>query len=201
MLSMSINQTVLDYSVSVTLLWSTLPSVSFTRLLLTDLNLYWNTCVGYFNSSVAAHQIPHISFTPLHSKGYWRKWIKLNLFIMMHNAVICQLIARFPAYTQLQPQPYLRLHYYLLITDYNFSHRIHHFSFGDSAGGRVNPLDGDDKVTNNGRVVMVFNNLNCHIELLSCLSIWPMTIQLHWFHLPKYIIAIISNDNISAKVS
>lgn len=90
---------------------------------------------------------------------------------MMHNAVICQLIARFPAYTQLQPQPYLRLHYYLLITDYNFSHRIHHFSFGDSAGGRVNPLDGDDKVTNNGRVVMVFNNLNCHIELLSCLSI------------------------------
>jgi len=32
-------------------------------------------------------------------------------------------------------------------TNTNFSHRVHHLSFGDDAGGRVNPLDGDNKIT------------------------------------------------------
>jgi hypothetical protein len=32
-------------------------------------------------------------------------------------------------------------------TDYNFSHRILHFSFGDRIGGIVNPLEGEEKIT------------------------------------------------------
>lgn len=34
-------------------------------------------------------------------------------------------------------------------TDYNFSHRIDHFSFGERHGGIVNPLDGEEQVTKN----------------------------------------------------
>ena len=36
-------------------------------------------------------------------------------------------------------------------TDYNFSHRIHHFSFGDTALGRIHPLDGDEHITDTGK--------------------------------------------------
>lgn len=31
--------------------------------------------------------------------------------------------------------------------DYNFSHRIIHFSFGERAAGVVNPLEGEEKLT------------------------------------------------------
>ncbi|ELU08142.1 hypothetical protein CAPTEDRAFT_19918 [Capitella teleta] len=33
-------------------------------------------------------------------------------------------------------------------SDYNFTHRIEHFSFGDKVSGRINPLDGEEKNTN-----------------------------------------------------
>jgi len=38
----------------------------------------------------------------------------------------------------------------------NFSHRIHHFSFGDSRVGIINPLDGDEKVTSNNHVSYIY---------------------------------------------
>lgn len=37
------------------------------------------------------------------------------------------------------------------LSDYNFSHRIDHFSFGDEAGGIIYPLDGSEIVTSFGK--------------------------------------------------
>ena len=34
----------------------------------------------------------------------------------------------------------------------NFSHRIDRFSFGDPHGSIIQPLEGDEKVTDNGKV-------------------------------------------------
>jgi len=33
------------------------------------------------------------------------------------------------------------------VVDYNFSHRIINFSFGEPVAGMVNPLEGDEKLT------------------------------------------------------
>lgn len=39
---------------------------------------------------------------------------------------------------------------------YNFSHRIHHLSFGDSRVGIINPLDGDEEITHNSNKPLYF---------------------------------------------
>lgn len=36
---------------------------------------------------------------------------------------------------------------HIYASDYNFTHRIDHFSFGDVSGGVINPLDGEEQVT------------------------------------------------------
>ncbi|KAF6018051.1 ERGIC2 [Bugula neritina] len=41
------------------------------------------------------------------------------------------------------------IHINMYFIDYNFSHRIHHLSFGDAAYGRIHPLDGDEHITPN----------------------------------------------------
>ena len=43
--------------------------------------------------------------------------------------------------------------FHFFLTEYNFSHRIDHFSFGPKAPGLVSPLDGEMKVTQNGEFV------------------------------------------------
>lgn len=45
------------------------------------------------------------------------------------------------------PDGHIHLPAFILPSSYNFSHRIHHFSFGDSSAGIINPLDGDEKIT------------------------------------------------------
>ena len=40
-----------------------------------------------------------------------------------------------------------------MVSEHNFSHRIHHFSFGDSAAGRIHPLDGDERITENSKYI------------------------------------------------
>uniref|UniRef100_A0A023F2D1 Putative copii vesicle protein n=1 Tax=Triatoma infestans TaxID=30076 RepID=A0A023F2D1_TRIIF len=49
---------------------------------------------------------------------------------------------------QLPYNEHIHLPAFILPSSYNFSHRIHHFSFGDSSAGIINPLDGDEKITN-----------------------------------------------------
>jgi len=41
-----------------------------------------------------------------------------------------------------------------LVSDYNFSHRIMHFSYGSPTSGVVNPLDGEEKVTTASRFLI-----------------------------------------------
>ena len=43
--------------------------------------------------------------------------------------------------------------FFFFFADYNFSHRIDHFSFGDPVSGIIYPLDGTLAVTNNGEFV------------------------------------------------
>lgn len=45
------------------------------------------------------------------------------------------------------PKGHAHLAMMLKTTDYNFTHRIDHFSFGDVSGGVINPLDGEEQVT------------------------------------------------------
>jgi hypothetical protein len=37
--------------------------------------------------------------------------------------------------------------------DYNFSHRIIHFSFGHPVGGIINPLEGEEKLTTDRKLI------------------------------------------------
>ncbi|BFZ05036.1 hypothetical protein BsWGS_08075 [Bradybaena similaris] len=48
------------------------------------------------------------------------------------------------------PKGHAHLAMMMDISDYNFSHRIDHFSFGDEAGGIIYPLDGSEIVTSFG---------------------------------------------------
>lgn len=41
--------------------------------------------------------------------------------------------------------------------DYNFSHRINRFSFGDPSPGIVHPLEGDELVTKFGNILDLFS--------------------------------------------
>uniref|UniRef100_T1JCT3 Endoplasmic reticulum vesicle transporter C-terminal domain-containing protein n=1 Tax=Strigamia maritima TaxID=126957 RepID=T1JCT3_STRMM len=44
------------------------------------------------------------------------------------------------------PRGHAHLSLFLRDEDYNFTHRIEHFSFGDPATGIIDPLDGDEKI-------------------------------------------------------
>lgn len=37
--------------------------------------------------------------------------------------------------------------------EYNFSHRIDHFSFGESVKGIINPLDGEEQVSSDSMFI------------------------------------------------
>uniref|UniRef100_A0A146KX15 Endoplasmic reticulum-Golgi intermediate compartment protein 2 n=1 Tax=Lygus hesperus TaxID=30085 RepID=A0A146KX15_LYGHE len=47
------------------------------------------------------------------------------------------------------PDGHIHLPVFMFQSAYNFSHRIHHLSFGDSTAGIIHPLDGDEKITEN----------------------------------------------------
>ncbi|XP_074660322.1 endoplasmic reticulum-Golgi intermediate compartment protein 2-like isoform X3 [Tubulanus polymorphus] len=63
--------------------------------------------------------------------------------------------------------------------DYNFTHRIDHFSFGEYATGRVNPLDGDQKVVTDG-----FHMFQYFIEVV------PTSVKTHWSKADTYQYAV-----------
>ncbi|KAL1124495.1 hypothetical protein AAG570_001121 [Ranatra chinensis] len=45
------------------------------------------------------------------------------------------------------PQGHVHISAFVGQSAYNFSHRIHHLSFGDPSAGIIHPLDGDEKIT------------------------------------------------------
>lgn len=48
------------------------------------------------------------------------------------------------------PRGHIHISAFMSERDYNFSHRIDKFSFGDSSPGIVHPLEGDELITHNG---------------------------------------------------
>ena len=54
-----------------------------------------------------------------------------------------------------------------MFLDYNFSHRIDHFSFGDRHSGIVNPLDGEEQITKNSKLKLTFSTPHTHTRVLT----------------------------------
>lgn len=48
------------------------------------------------------------------------------------------------------PRGHIHISAFMTDRDYNFTHRIHKFSFGDPSPGIVHPLEGDELITLNG---------------------------------------------------
>ena len=44
-------------------------------------------------------------------------------------------------------------HIFPILLDYNFSHRIDRFSYGDFVAGIVNPLDGEEKIAHDSELL------------------------------------------------
>ena len=44
------------------------------------------------------------------------------------------------------PLNHVHMAAFMTVQDYNFTHRINKFSFGDAAPGVIHPLEGDEKV-------------------------------------------------------
>lgn len=53
------------------------------------------------------------------------------------------------------PRGHIHISAFMSDRDYNFSHRINRFSFGDPSPGIVHPLEGDEFVTNNSNLTPV----------------------------------------------
>jgi len=51
------------------------------------------------------------------------------------------------------PQGHIHISAFMSDMDYNFTHRIHRFSFGDASPGIIHPLEGYEKVTTNNMVL------------------------------------------------
>lgn len=53
------------------------------------------------------------------------------------------------------PRGHIHLSVFMSDNDYNFSHRINRFSFGDPSPGIIHPLEGDEMISNNGKSVFI----------------------------------------------
>ena len=51
------------------------------------------------------------------------------------------------------PRGHIHISAFMSERDYNFTHRIDRFSFGDPSPGIVHPLEGDELITHNGKVL------------------------------------------------
>lgn len=49
------------------------------------------------------------------------------------------------------PRGHIHISAFMSERDYNFSHRINKFSFGDASPGIVHPLEGDELIATNGK--------------------------------------------------
>uniref|UniRef100_A0A1B6KXN3 Endoplasmic reticulum vesicle transporter C-terminal domain-containing protein n=1 Tax=Graphocephala atropunctata TaxID=36148 RepID=A0A1B6KXN3_9HEMI len=51
------------------------------------------------------------------------------------------------------PQGHIHMSAFMSDRDYNFTHRIHRFSFGDPSPGIIHPLEGDEKISSDNMVL------------------------------------------------
>lgn len=51
------------------------------------------------------------------------------------------------------PRGHIHISAFMTDFDYNFTHRIHRFSFGDPSPGIIHPLEGDEKITTENMVL------------------------------------------------
>ncbi|XP_012278146.1 endoplasmic reticulum-Golgi intermediate compartment protein 2 [Orussus abietinus] len=51
------------------------------------------------------------------------------------------------------PRGHIHISAYMTDRDYNFTHRIHRFSFGEPSPGIVHPLEGDEKITHDNMML------------------------------------------------
>lgn len=53
------------------------------------------------------------------------------------------------------PRGHVHINAFMSERDYNFSHRINKFSFGDPSPGIVHPLEGDELISTHGKLIIV----------------------------------------------
>ena len=49
------------------------------------------------------------------------------------------------------PRGHIHISAFMSESDYNFTHRINRFSFGDPSPGIMHPLEGDEKITDRSK--------------------------------------------------
>lgn len=59
------------------------------------------------------------------------------------------------------PRGHVHINAFMSERDYNFSHRINKFSFGDPSPGIVHPLEGDEVISNFGKSSFFRNRQYC----------------------------------------
>lgn len=53
------------------------------------------------------------------------------------------------------PRGHIHFSAFMSDSDYNFTHRIDRFTFGDNSPGIVHPLEGDEYITDNGNLILL----------------------------------------------
>lgn len=57
------------------------------------------------------------------------------------------------------PRGHVHINAFMSERDYNFSHRINKFSFGDPSPGIVHPLEGDEVISNFGKCLIIHGSI------------------------------------------
>lgn len=65
------------------------------------------------------------------------------------------------------PQGHIHISAFMSDMDYNFTHRIHRFSFGDPSPGVIHPLDGDEKITTDSEYIILGSSSLKNLDLAS----------------------------------
>lgn len=62
------------------------------------------------------------------------------------------------------PRGHVHISAFMTERDYNFTHRINKFSFGDPSPGIVHPLEGDEVISRDGKLYLSQKSQNLHLE-------------------------------------
>lgn len=55
------------------------------------------------------------------------------------------------------PSGHVHISSFLTDKEYNFTHRINRFSFGEPSPGIIHPLEGEEKITNESECILGYN--------------------------------------------
>ena len=66
-------------------------------------------------------------------------------------------------------------------SDYNFSHRINHFSFGEPLPGLVSPLDGDERIVHDSKLKFI-DKIEVYVCFMNVTTLFAYDFDLKCIH-------------------